>query len=375
VRNLIRKIKRSSKEKKRQIRFILIGYSLYGGLSIAFAFVLPLFGFSGLIDADVPESLIFVAFTAYAIVHYKWMNVKVIAVQLLSLLIVSMSLINIFNSSSFQEEIFNLISFLILLTLSYLLVKSVLSEVKRKEELEIANAKLRQLDEAKSEFVSVASHQLRTPLTTINGFLSMIFEGSFGEIPAKMQPPLGMIRDANNRLLSLVDDLLNVSRIESGRMKFEFKEEKIEGLLKELYESFFLLAKNKGLYFDLVLPDSSLPLVMVDRAKLREAVSNLFDNAIKYTSKGGVKISAQEKDGKVRVIVADTGIGVEKSELEVVFEKFSRGTSQKRLTSKGVGLGLYFAKKIVEANSGMMWIESKGAGRGSRFIIELPINA
>jgi signal transduction histidine kinase len=256
---------------------------------------------------------------------------------------------------------------------SILLVHAVELEIARKEELEIANYQLRKLDEAKSEFLSIASHQLRTPLTSSNGFLSMVFEGAFGEIPEKLMNPLNHVDNANKRLLGLVEDLLNVSRIESGKMLFNFKEERIEVLLNEIVDSFSMTAAQKNIGLKLNLPKKLMPPVHIDRVKIREAISNTIDNAIKYSKEGTVSVSVSLQQGFVQIVIKDNGIGIAKEDLRNVFEKFSRGTNQNRLTSTGTGLGLYFGKRVIEANNGKIRVESEGPGKGSQFVIEIPV--
>jgi len=296
----------------------------------------------------------------------------------------------------------------------YMLVKSVKKEVEQKEALEIANAEinerkeqlqmmadklsgandqLRKLDNAKTEFISIASHQLRTPITAIKGFASLVLEGSYGEINPTVKGALEKVYISSERLVQLIEDLLNVSRIESGRMTFAFEKSSVEKLLKELYDNFILIAKTKKFYLDLKLSEIPLPEIIMDYSKIRELTSNFIDNALKYTEKGGVTIKAELKDsgvmidengfviadqkspyGKmVRITVSDTGIGIPKEEIPYLFRKFSRGKDTSRLHVGGTGLGLYVGKAIAEAHHGQVWVESDGAGMGSRFIIEIPV--
>ena len=366
---------------KNQAKVILIGFFIYGSSAIFFGLILPVFGYEKLVDFDVVVSVIFVAFTTYAIAQYKWMDIKVIAVQLLALLITGISFVEIFVADSFQMIIYKTLVFLSLSIVSYLLVKSVMSEIRRKEELQImadklatANDQLRKLDNAKTEFISIASHQLRTPLTSVKGFISLIIEGSYGEINAGVRDALTKVYASSERLIQLVEDLLNVSRIESGRMQFTFEKGNIAEMMQELYDNFMLVAKNKDLYLDIKLPKQGLPEVTMDPSKVREVISNFTDNALKYTEKGGVTMKAEEtKEKTVKITISDTGIGVPADEMQYLFKKFSRGKDTGRLHAGGTGLGLYVGKNIVDAHHGKVWVESDGEGKGSRFIIELPI--
>jgi signal transduction histidine kinase len=295
-----------------------------------------------------------------------------------------------------------LIAVTLLLSVAFgiFLIKSVKREAERKAELQImadrlasANDSLRKLDNAKTEFISIASHQLRTPVTAIKGFSSLLLEGSYGELSEGVHGALEKVYSSSERLVNLIEDLLNVSRIESGRMIFAFEKASVEKLIKELYDNFILIAKTKKFYLDMKLPETPLPEVVMDYSKVRELVSNFMDNALKYTEKGGATIKAELKEtgvvidehgfvisGKVsefgkmvRITVSDTGIGIPHDEIPYLFKKFSRGKDVSRLHVGGTGLGLFVGKAIAEAHHGQVWVESDGAGLGSRFIIEIPV--
>jgi len=224
---------------------------------------------------------------------------------------------------------------------------------------------------------------LRTPLTAIKGFISLLLEGSYGKVSPQVQDVLNKVYISNERLVTLVEDLLNVSRIESGRMEFDFKPTSVEAICQEVVDTFYPRAKSEEKYLDYKKPEDALPEALIDGTKIREVISNLVDNALKYTPKGGVKVKvelcAKNEIDKclagqhIRVTVSDTGIGVPVTELPYLFAKFSRGKDISRLNTGGTGLGLYVGKSMVEANHGKIWAESDGQGKGSRFIVELPV--
>jgi signal transduction histidine kinase len=296
------------------------------------------------------------------------------------------------------NQILILITLVISVGFGYVLVRSVQNEVRRKEErqtmtekLAVANDELRKLDNAKSEFISIASHQLRTPLTSIKGYISLLLEGNYGKIDEIVLNPISKIYASNERLIQLVEDLLNVSRIESGRMEFTFEKASIEKIIKALYDTFSIISKGKGLYLHVHLPQELLPEIEIDPGKTREVISNLMDNALKYTKRGGIAVKAElvknvnwsvkhaggedeNLSGEVvRITVSDTGMGVPDTELPYLFSKFSRGKDTSRLHVGGTGLGLYVGKNIIESQHGRIWVESEGSGKGSRFIIDLPV--
>jgi signal transduction histidine kinase len=263
-------------------------------------------------------------------------------------------------------------------------IKRIIAERKISQKLKIAYEELKRLDKAKSEFISIASHQLRTPLTAIKGYISMIFEKIYGEPPEKMAKPLENIYASNERLIKLVNDLLSVSRIEAGRMEMNWEKLSIEEIITSIVEEFKIVAKEKGIYLKFEKPpkesklptgqaEKPLPKILLDRDKIRQVIMNVVDNAIRYTEKGGVTIKLKTKNEKLKIEVSDTGEGLTKYELSKIFESFSRGAAGTRLYTEGVGLGLYIAKRFIEMHKGKIWAESRGKGKGSTFYIELPI--
>jgi signal transduction histidine kinase len=200
-----------------------------------------------------------------------------------------------------------------------------------------------------------------------------MLEGSYGKLEPKHQDVLNKVYVSTERLINLVEDLLNISRIESGRMEYKFDKWDLPKLCSEIIDTFVLRAKERGFYLDYKAPENGFPEVTTDGTKLREVVSNLIDNALKYTQRGGVSVRLSHEGTVVKVIVTDTGIGIPKEELPYLFSKFSRGKDTNRLNTSGTGLGLYVGKSIIEALGGKIWAESEGAGKGSRFIIELPV--
>ena len=342
----------------------------------------------------------FMGVLAYIIVKYKAFNIKLIGAQALVIALIILVGSQFFFADNTTSRVLTGITMALSLGFGYVLIKSIQKEVERKEELQkmadslaIANDKLRILDKAKTEFISIASHQLRTPVTAVKGFASLLLEGSYGEVSNSIKGALEKIYVSSERLVNLIEDLLNVSRIESGRLTFTFEMGSVNDILKELYDNFMLIAKSKKFYLDLKVPENPLPKIKMDAAKIRELISNFIDNAFKYTEKGGVTVKAEIREsgvvinedgfvkegekspyGKViRVTVSDTGIGVPREEIPSLFKKFSRGKDVSRLHVGGTGLGLFVGKAIADAHHGATWVESDGAGKGSRFIIEIPV--
>ncbi len=322
-----------------------------------------------------------VLFPGYAMIRHSLFDVKFITAELLSFTILLVSFSQIFFSVDFFQVVVRFVIFIISAALVAFLIRAINNEIDRKEDLQLmadmlssTNEQLHRLDNAKSEFISIASHQLRTPLTAIKGYLSLILEGSYGQVPPNIQDVLEKVYAVNNRLTQLVEDLLNISRIESGRIQYDFQPTQIETLAVELVDMFMLSAREKGIHLGIRLPKKSLPIIAVDQNKLREVISNLIDNAIKYTPEGSVTVEVGLSDdaAALRIIISDTGIGIEPETLGRLFKKFVRSQETSRMVVSGSGLGLYIGRNFVEAHGGKIWAESEGHGQGSRFIIELP---
>lgn len=377
---LIKKIVQVKKDERKQVMMFSLGVIFFllsfSGTNIIASFTedwhILQYGLFG--------SPVFVSFLAYLIVRYKAFNVKLIGAQALVAGLVILTGSQLFFVREFTNYILVAATLVLVAIFGVMLVRSVRQEVKRKEEMEalskrlaVANQELRRLDSAKSEFISIASHQLRTPLTAIRGYVSLILEGSYGEVTPTVQDILNKVYVVNNRMSQLVEDLLSISRIESGRVQYNFSETQIEPLVTDIVDMFSLMAKEKKLNLKLKLPKKPLPKLFIDVNKIREVISNLIDNAIKYTKEGGVTVSVGVDKSFVVIKIADTGIGVDPKDAERLFEKFTRSSETMKLDVSGTGLGLYVGKNFIRAHDGFLSVESEGRGKGSCFIIKLPV--
>ncbi len=240
------------------------------------------------------------------------------------------------------------------------------------EALQVANEKLKSLDKLKTEFLSLAAHQLRSPLTAIRGYTSMLLDGSFGNVDEKQKEAINRVFESATHLSKVVEDLLNVSKIEAGGMKYEMAPFDLEKAVRDLATDLSVTAQKKGLALTFTTDNKAPYTVNGDMEKIRQVVLNLIDNSIKYTMSGSITVTLTKDDAakKYRVAITDTGMGISAEEKEKLFQKFSRGAGGKTNTS-GSGLGLYLAKQIAEAHGGEVVIDSPGEGKGSTFTIEL----
>ena len=239
------------------------------------------------------------------------------------------------------------------------------------KQLREANHKLRALDAMKTEFLSIASHQLRTPLAVMKGYIGLLKSGMMGPLVPKQDETLGRMADGTEQLILLVNHLLDVSRIESGRLVMRLVPTDIRGLLEGVTKFIQGKAQERGLTLSCEMPEVPVN-VDVDVEKVKEVFMNLLDNAVKYTETGGVKVRMWTEGGLAKVSVSDTGRGLTAEDLEKLFQKFVTGSASKHVQTT-TGLGLYVVRKLMEAMGGTAIAESQGTGTGSTFILTFPL--
>ncbi|HEY4511002.1 MAG TPA: ATP-binding protein [Candidatus Paceibacterota bacterium] len=329
-----------------------------------------------------PVLTIFLSTTViYAIVRYRIFNVKLIVGELFVYLLWIFTFVRYVLTSGTAEHFYNGAFFLLVLILGVLLIRSMRNEVAAREKTEVlaqtlakANLKLKELDRQKTEFVSLASHQLRGPITVIKGYLSLLLGGEYGTLPQEAVTVLEKVASSGQTMALMVDDFLNVSRIELGIMKYAKEDFDFCGLIKDVVAGLMSTAKERGLTLTATCPSEPI-MVYGDAAKLRQVVMNLVDNAFKYTPAGFVSVGLTLNDEKslARLTIHDTGLGIPPDSLWKLFDKFVRGRNAHETNRQGTGLGLYVAKEFVKAHGGKIWAESEGEGKGSTFFVELPI--
>ncbi|MFH1207834.1 MAG: HAMP domain-containing sensor histidine kinase [Patescibacteria group bacterium] len=233
--------------------------------------------------------------------------------------------------------------------------------------------KLREVDQMKDEFISMTSHELRAPITGIRGYLAMIEDGSFGQLPADAHAKVKMVLDETNRLRDLVEDLLDVSRIEQGRIKLDIVPLTVADAIDGILAPFKTQAASKGLTLSVDIRDRAIK-VMADSNKLTQIMVNLVSNAIKYTIKGSVTLSAalvQDKRPMVKIKVTDTGMGMSAKNRERLFQKFYRIRNEQTDKIIGTGLGLWITKALITIMKGEIYVDSL-EGKGTEFAVLLP---
>ncbi len=378
---LVAKYKKAKRNLKRQIKYILVGFFVTVFFATVFNLLLPTVGNFRYYQIGPMWTLAMVIFIAYAITKHHLFNIRVIATELLVGLVSLVLFIELLLAQGASKVIFKGLILIAFIYLGWTLIKSVLKEIKRREEMEEmadnlreAYDELKRIDEAKSEFVAMASHQLRTPITIVKGLSSMILEGEYGEVPEDARPPLKDIFESNERLVNVVNDLLNISKADLGRLELELEETDMGEVVESVVNELSRRAEKKGLKIKWRKP-KDFDKLRVDPVKMRQVVFNLLDNAIRYTNEGSITITLESVDSKVRLKVQDTGEGMSEEELTKIFARFIRGEAGVNRFVEGTGLGLYLNKKYVELHGGEIWAKSKGKGKGSTFYVEIPKKA
>lgn len=367
---------------KVQYRYIAFGLYGFGIIAAIVDFVLPIFGINFLILLDSPSSIIFIAALSLVILKHNLFNVKVVATELLVFSLWIIILVRTIISEDFTQVLSNGGLLVLTVIIGIFLIRSVIKEVSQREKIQIlatdlqkVNDRLTELDRQKSEFVSFATHQLRAPLTAMKGYASLVLEGDMGKITKETRDAVGRIFESTNTLTSIVDDYLNVTRIELGTMKYAFEtidlKTLIEDVIAELKPN---IDKSTNVNFIFGAENSGTDYrITADRDKLKQVFANLIDNSLKYTPKGsiGVSLSFNRSKHKFVFMIKDTGIGIAPETLPHLFNKFSRAGNANKTNIKGTGLGLFVAKEMIIAHHGTIRAESIGEGKGSTFIVEM----
>jgi signal transduction histidine kinase len=413
-------------DKRIQIKYMFYGIVLLTALNLIFNLFIPMVTKSfEYARFGTYSSLFFVAFTAYAILKVHAFNLRIILTESTVVAINVVLIVQVFTSRSLAELGLRLLLICLVLYSSNLLVRSVKREIEQKEELELiseeltrANEKLQAIDAMKTEFVSMASHELLTPISAIEGYLSMILDEKMAKVDdPKAKEYMDRVYQSAKRLARLVADLLNVSRIEEGRLLVEKQDVELEELITSVVNELKFKAEGAKIVLSSEMPDETKVKLYVDPDKIKEVVVNLCGNSIKYNHESGfVKVKTmilpteevlkrfdamghvcktqsnadQPDDGSIQtavnekyktivgdkqvvVAVEDNGIGIEPCDIGQLFKKFSRVGDWSTQEVQGTGLGLYISRSLVEMHHGRIWVESQGKDKGSTFYFSMPV--
>ncbi|MFH1269910.1 MAG: ATP-binding protein [Candidatus Omnitrophota bacterium] len=242
----------------------------------------------------------------------------------------------------------------------------------RTRELTLALEEVKKTSKRKTDFISSVSHELRTPLTSIKGYAAILIEEKLGHLPAAAKERLEKINRHSDELVHIVNELLDIARIESGRQVMKMEELQLKDIISNTADLLSIQCKNKDI--ELIADiQKDIPSVLIDRVQIERVFINLLGNAVKFTpEKGKITIKARTEGGVIRVDISDTGIGIPPDSLPMLFEEFYRVDNPVNQQVKGTGLGLSLVKHIIEAHKGKIWVESK-TNKGSTFSFTIPV--
>jgi signal transduction histidine kinase len=373
----------NNQTEKLQILYLFWGYSSSGLIAFTTNLILPSFGYFTLNWVGQISTILMATAATYAIIKHQLFNTKVIATELLTFVLWITLLIRFLVSQNLIDYLSNGITLVLVFFVGLFLIKSVIREVNQREKIERlaadlkkANSRLVELDKQKSEFVSFATHQLRAPLTAMKGYTSLILEGEYGETSPTIKKAISTIFESAKTLTNIVNDYLNISRIELGSMKYTFEMIDLKDMVKEVIAELKPNIDKKELNLSFSTHPSSPTerfMIHADKDKFKQVVVNLIDNSVKYTPQGSLDIHLNKDSQNRKIIfsIKDTGVGIAPEVMPKLFSKFTRAENANKQNIYGTGLGLYVAKEIVEAHKGRVWAESDGEGKGSTFYIEM----
>jgi signal transduction histidine kinase len=369
--------------KKRQLLVLLIGIVGAAIIGIGTNVISVLAGLVQIGNFG-PLAGLFLAFAVfYAISEHQLLNIRLIISESLVYFIVLILTVQLFFSTSKVDLLFKTLFIIITIIIGRSSLQAIREETKQKEkldklshQLEKANADLKALDKVKDDFLSMASHELNTPIAAIEGYLSMILvEKIAGHIPEKAKRYLESVYTSSQRLAHLVKDLLNVSRIESDRIHLIYEEAEITDIIEQSIMEIDPKIKEGGHVLKYNKPKHKIPTTWLDKTRITEVMINMLGNSCKYTNPGGkIEIDVMNDDQKIVVSVKDNGKGIPKDRNQAVFEKFSQVDVLKDEV-KGTGLGMYISKRFIELMKGKMWFFSEGENKGTTFYFSIPILA
>jgi signal transduction histidine kinase len=315
---------------------------------------------------------IFILFLTIAITTYGTFRLGDTVAKALFYIFLVFSGAQFFFVTSTASMMLAVVAFLMTLSFGVLLLQSYEREAKIRAEVEKLAKELEISNEQLSEFMSLATHEIRNPATFIKGLSAGALEGDLGELSPTIKDSMQKIFIRINDIIHLGNQYLDKSKLELNQLKYEFTPLDLGKLAEDLVREYQAAATQYGVTVTSSIDKTVEYTVQADVGKIKEVLANLIDNAIKYTPKGSVVVSTLKGDGVVTVKIADTGNGIPSEVIPQLFKKFSRADAQKANLA-GTGLGLYLAKIFIDAHKGRIWVDSPGKDKGSTFFVELPV--
>lgn len=356
-----------NKTQYKRSRIFLIGLVLFYIQNIIFNIVLPIvLNITYLYYLGDYSTFFLLGFTTYLILRHNFLGIKVITTELLTYFLIFIIFVRFVTSTNMLDRAINFFLLVATMILGALLIQSVVREVESKIKLAKSNKKLKELDELKDEFISITSHELKTPVSIVKNNLWMLNYINKKQASKKQQH---LITEANNglsRLSVMINNLLNVSRIQQGRLKLNFTKFDLDNEIEKSIERFTPMFNTRKL--KLTKSNNKAGKVYGDKEKINEVMDNYLSNAYKYTEKGSVYVDVVNKKNFVVVTVSDTGPGIKKEDYSKIFTKFGRAKEGLKQNGQGAstGLGLYIVKYYIESMGGKVGFVSK-TNKGTSF--------
>lgn len=316
---------------------------------------------------------LFIAFLTYIIVRYQAFNIKLIAAQALVAALVVLIASQFFFIRNPTNIILNSVTLVLSIGFGFLLVKSVQQEVKQRERVELLAKELNSANKQQVALIHFITHQLKGFVAKSRNIFAMIQEGDYGAVPDPMKPMIDEGFKSATKGAQTIQEILNAANIKSGKVAmvmvpFDFKV-LIEGIIANLKPN----ADAKGVALTVTAPTEPVMLTG-DQMQMENAIKNMVDNTIKYTREGSIKVTLTKDDHLIHFMTEDTGVGITPEDMKHLFTEGGHGAESQKVNVDSTGFGLYIVKNIIEAHKGRVWAESEGAGKGSKFIVELPVS-
>lgn len=358
---------------------ILLGSIISSQIAFVTNLMLPWFGNFDYNWVGQVATVGMITSMTYAVIKYDILNIRLLLADVIAFVFVLLSFIQFlynYKMGSYGVSIYSLVASLvaalILVKLSRKERQNLNKTIQLNEKLEYFNNQLKTLDQRKTEFINIASHQLRTPVVAIKGYSDLALRGVYGPMTADLTDQVKRIKELSNQIFHLVTDMLNISRIEENRLVYRFEEVDLNKFIKDICVNFESSARQKNLEYNYnIMPESLLH--KVDKTLFTQCIENIIDNAIKYTNEGKIEVSTFVKDGKFYMKCVDTGLGIDKASQENLFKKFSRSDNARRSGIDGSGIGMYLAKEIMRSHNGDIDLTSAGEGRGTTALLSIDL--
>ncbi len=315
---------------------------------------------------------IFIAFLAYTTIRFRTFNVKILGAQALVISLWLLTFFQLFVRSVENMRLIIIVNLVLFSIIGYFLIKGVRREVEQRERIQKLASDLEKANKQQVTLIHFITHQIKGFVTKSRNIFSMMREGDFGPVPEAMKPMVEEGFKSDTKGVNTIQEILNAANIKSGKVTYNKEPFDLKLLVDETVADLKPVAETKNL--TLSVDTGSAPLMYPgDKGQLVNAFKNLIDNSIKYTPKGEVRVKLVQEGKTVRFTVEDTGVGITKEDMDHLFTEGGHGANSTKINVESTGFGLYIVKNIIEAHGGKVWAESEGEGKGSRFVVELPV--